>query len=414
MGQLRLRNMDGDNRSRLTVDFRWGDADATAQLKLPPADDATAQLPRIADAPPTEPPVDGEATPAIDEWEPNRPDAPAHHRRKRSRWLTALVVAGVLILVCSGVGAALAFGLLNRYEDKVAREDILGDIPQTDPGGRWDSGPLNFLVLGSDSRSDAAAPIDDPDGSRSDTIMVVHINADHQGAFIFSIPRDSYVNVPPGGSWKGGKNKINAAFAFGGAKLAAKTVYELTGIPLDGAMIVNFDGIHTMVGEVGTVHVCIPYSVKSIHTDRFWAAGCHDMGPEETEDFMRQRMSVPGGDFGRIHDQQLVVAALASRITDEGLVQNPLRLDRLISTAAESVTVDKNTNLRDLILALKNIKPDNIKFATTPYTGTFTSPAGSSVALDEAKAKALFEAVKNDKTTQWLQENPQKDPGNPN
>ena len=385
--------------------------------------DATAYIPRVQDPPADASVIEGAPTfgdaptqsfgavPAIDEWDPSKATSPPpNHRRKRSRWMTALVVTGVLIVVCSGIAAILAVTLANRYEDKVARDDILSEVPKVDPGGRWDSGPLNFLVLGSDSRADGAAPIDDPDGSRSDTIMVVHINADHKGAFIFSIPRDSYVNVPAGGAWKGGNNKINAAFAFGGAKLAAKTVYELTKIPLDGAMIVNFGGIHSMVREVGTVHVCIPYRVRSLHTDRVWSEGCHDMGPDETEDFMRQRMSVPGGDFGRIHDQQLVVKALADRITEQGLIQNPLRLDRLIVTAAESVTVDKDTNLRDLILAMKDIKPDNIKFATTPYTGTFTSPAGSSVRLDLPEAQKLFQAVVDDKTTEWLAAHPQKDP----
>jgi LCP family protein required for cell wall assembly len=270
---------------------------------------------------------------------------------------------------------------------------------------------MNFLVLGSDSRADDAAPADDPDGARSDTIMIVHVTADHKSAFVFSIPRDSYVNVPAGGSWQGGKNKINAAFAFGGAKLAAKTVYELTKIPLDGAMIVNFGGIHTMVGVVGTVNVCVPYTVRSIHTDRVWTSGCHEMGPDETEDFMRQRKSLPNGDFGRIQDQQLVIKALADKIVSEGLLSNPLRLDHLIVTAAESVTVDQSTNLRELILNLKDISPNNIAFATTPYKGTMTTSAGSSVELDMARAQQLFQAVIDDKTADWLSANPQQTPG---
>src|SRR5688500_5572839 len=165
--------------------------------------DATAYIPRVQDPPKDDAPTQSfGVVPAIDEWDPSKgipPETPTHHRRKRSRWMTALVVAGVLIVVCSGVAAILAVTVANRYEDKVARDDILSEVPKADPGGRWDNGPLNFLVLGSDSRAEGAAPIDDPDGSRSDTIMVVHINADHQGAFIFSIPRDSYVNVPAGG-----------------------------------------------------------------------------------------------------------------------------------------------------------------------------------------------------------------------
>ena len=40
--------------------------------------------------------------------------------------------------------------------------------------------------------------------------------------------------MPAGGSWPGGKNKINAALAYGGANLAARTVYNLTKVPLNG------------------------------------------------------------------------------------------------------------------------------------------------------------------------------------
>lgn len=339
----------------------------------------------------------------------DEPIAPVGHRRKRSKLVAALSIVGILALVCSGTAAALAFGLANRYENKVTRQDILGDLPKAQPVPGAKTSPMNFLVLGSDSRS-GSAPIDDPDGSRSDTIMLVHINAAHTSAFIFSIPRDSFVRVPAGGNWKGGDNKINSAFAFGGAKLAAKTVYELTKIPLDSAMIVNFDGIEKMVAEVGSVNVCIPYKVSSMHTTRVWEAGCHDMGPDETEDFVRQRKSVPGGDFGRIHDQQLVVKALADKITNEGLLTNPLQLDRLISTAAESVTVDQSTNLRDLVFALKDIRPANLTFATVPTKGTMNTFAGSSVQLDVPACQVLFQAVIDDKAAEWLAAHPQKDP----
>jgi LCP family protein required for cell wall assembly len=331
-------------------------------------------------------------------------------KRKRSPWVSALTIVGVLALVCTGTTVGLALGLEHRYENKVTREDILGDLPKADVPLGTKTVPMNFLMLGSDDMSGKNQNIDDPDGSRSDTIMLFHINAAHNRAFVMSIPRDSFVDVPAGGKWKGGLNKINAAFAFGGAKLSAKTVYNLTKIPLDSAMIVNFSGIAKMVDAVGTVNICIPYQVSSIHTGRVWSAGCHDMGPDETADFLRQRKSVPGGDLGRIQDQQLVVKALADRITSEGILTNPLQLDKLISTAASSLTLDKSTNLRDLVLALKDIRPADLSFATVPTAGTFDTFAGSSVKLDTAAANVLFQAVIDDKADEWLNVHPQARP----
>jgi LCP family protein required for cell wall assembly len=269
---------------------------------------------------------------------------------------------------------------------------------------------MNFLVLGSDSREDQETQSLDETGSRSDTIMIVHVNKAQTGAFVVSIPRDSYVDIPAAGDWGGGKNKINAALSFGGANLAAKTIYNLTKVPLNGAMLVNFDGVRKMVEAVGGVTVCTPFDVKSYFSDRFWAKGCHDMSPDEAEEFMRQRYYVPGGDFGRIKNQQNVIKGLMKKVASGDTLTNPVRLDSLISTAAESLTVDKNMNLRDLVFALKGINPDNVKFATAPHVGLETIDGiGSTVQLDMPGTQQLFQAVLDDKTDEWLAAHPQPD-----
>ncbi len=330
--------------------------------------------------------------------------------RKKSPWyLKALVITGATLMVVS-VGTYAAFiGLVNRYEDKVERQDILEGVPmpQVAPGAQ--NAPMNFLMLGSDSRDEESTEQADSTGSRSDTIMIVHIDKDRRGAFIVSIPRDSSVNVPAGGRWRGGKNKVNAAFSFGGANLTAKTVYELSNVPLNGAVIVNFAGVHAMISAVGGVHVCIPYTVKSSFTSKVWEKGCHDMGPEEAEEFMRQRKGTPGGDLGRIKNQQHVLKALADKATQAGMLTNPVKLDRLLTTTAESLTIDKNMNIRDLAFALKGIDSSNIKFATVPIRGTITTDAGSSVELDDIGAQELFAAIREDRTDAWLAAHPQPD-----
>jgi LCP family protein required for cell wall assembly len=219
------------------------------------------------------------------------------------------------------------------------------------------------------------------------------------------------VDVPAGGDWRGGKNKINAAFAYGGAALAARTIYNLTKEPLNGAMIVNFAGVRNMVEAVGGVRVCIPYRVVSSFGEykKTWEVGCHDMDGREAEVFMRQRKNVPGGDFGRMKSQQLVMAALAKKATSSGVITNPGRLDALLLTAARSLTVDKNLKLRDLAFALKGIDPDNIMFASAPHAGTIRTDVGSSVQLNEAACARLFQAIRDDRTAEWLAANPQPD-----
>jgi LCP family protein required for cell wall assembly len=340
--------------------------------------------------------------------------AAAEPARRRTSWaLKAMVVVGSVLLVISGGSLILLYGLSARYENKVTREDILEGVQAATD----DDHGMNFLVLGSDSRQSQDNQSLDETGTRSDTIMIVHVNKAKTGAFIVSIPRDSYVDIPPApGSWNGGPNKINAALSFGGANLAAKTIYNLTKVPLNGAMLVNFDGIERMVNAVGGVRVCPPYDVPNFFTEDYpqynagWQAGkCYDMKGEESMVFVRQRHDVPGGDFGRMRSQQLVMKALAEKATTSGVVLNPGKLNTLITTAAESLTVDKNMNLRDLAFALKGISPANVKFATAPALGTITTAAGSSVALDMPAVQTLFAAVIDDRTDEWLATHPQAD-----
>ena len=351
--------------------------------------------------------------PADDEHLGGRSTARA---RLKSPWyFKTLLILGCLLVVMSTGTLALVYGLSSRYEGKVTRDNhILDGVPQ--PRNAGDNGPLNYLVLGTDSRDPADSQGLDSTGTRSDTILLVHIARGRNSAFVVSIPRDSYVDIPAGGSWKGGKNKINAALSFGGANLAAKTVYELTRVPLNGAMIVNFAGVENMVDAVGGVHVCPPYDVPNYFTSDFpqynagWKKGkCYDMKGEEAEVFLRQRHDVPGGDFGRMRSQQLVMQALAQKATSAGIIANPLKLDRLLVTAAENLTVDKNLDLRSLAFQLKGISPGNIQYATAPHASIENTSAGSSVILDMTGCAELFKAVLDDDTGPWLAAHPQKD-----
>jgi LCP family protein required for cell wall assembly len=275
----------------------------------------------------------------------------------------------------------------------------------------WADGPLNLLLLGSDSRATEQGGVS-PIGERSDTIMIVHIARARDRASIVSIPRDSYVSVPAGGRWAGGKNKINAAFSFGGAPLAAKTVQQLTGVPLDGAMIADFGSVRQLVDAVDGVRVCITYRVSSIMSDKVWDPGCHDMTGAEADEFTRQRYDVPGGDFGRIHNQQLVIKAMIAKLTAGGLLTNPLKFDDLLITAADALTVDEDLDLRDLALAVRDIRPANVTYGTVPHTSaSLRTSAGDAVELDPEKAAAMFTAIKDDTIDRWLTEHKQPVPG---
>ena len=72
-----------------------------------------------------------------------------------------------------------------------------------------------------------------------------------------------------------------------------QTVQQLTGVPLDGAMIANFGSVHELVDAVDGVRVCVPYQVDSILSDKVWTEGCHDMTGTDADEFMRRRSTYP-------------------------------------------------------------------------------------------------------------------------
>jgi anionic cell wall polymer biosynthesis LytR-Cps2A-Psr (LCP) family protein len=151
----------------------------------------------------------------------------------------------------------------------------------------------------------------------------------------------------------------------------------LTKVPLNGAMLINFDGVNKMVDAVGGVHVCPPYDVPNFFTDDYgqykgWSAGrCYDMMGEEAMVFVRQRHDVPGGDFGRMRSQQLVMKALAEKATSSGVLLNPAKLDALISTAAKSLTVRQEHEPARPRLRAQGNQSGHIQFATAPATGLY-------------------------------------------
>lgn len=316
----------------------------------------------------------------------------------------ALIILSPVLLLALIAGAALALG--SRYDSQIKREDLLGTaVPQQVQRQHIASGPINLLLLGSDSRQGEPDQAD-VSGQRSDTIMLVHVAASRDRAAVISIPRDSFVYVPAGGSWRGGQTKINAALAYGGAPLAAKTVTRLTGVTLDGAIIANFDGVRRMVDAVGGVTVCIDQDIQSSSSPRVWTAGCHRMDGAEAQEFMRERKNVPGGDFGRMKDQQLVVRSILQEASSAGILSNPVRLDRLLMAATQNLTIDKNLNLPQLVAALRNVKPTAIEFATVPYRNpNLQTFAGSCVELDPQKSPAMFAAIRNDTVTGWIAKN---------
>ena len=155
----------------------------------------------------------------------------------------ALIALLVLFLLLVGGAAAFVGYLAYTVNDNVTHADLLPENrpPITAPDGTKvaETGTgTNFLVMGADTRPG--------DAGRSDVIVLVHIPADGETVNMIHFPRDLYVDIPGHG-----KDKINAAYAFGGEPLLVQTMENLLKIRIHHVAKTNFEGFENMTDAVG-------------------------------------------------------------------------------------------------------------------------------------------------------------------
>ncbi len=316
-----------------------------------------------------------------------------------------IVAVCLLGLVAAGsVAGYLALrSTLNRVE---TLDDPFAALPTRPPvtASPSERAPVNILMLGSDSRISAGDPSQWSYGAqRTDAIMLLHIPGDRQGAYVLSIPRDSWVPIPGHG-----EAKINAAFSWGGPSLMIQTVEQLTGVRIDHFMVADFDSFAALTDAVGGVEITIPADTYAFG-QRTFAAGTYLMDGEQALAYARQRYGLPGGDFDRIQRQQNWMRAIARAAFQRGVLSNPAELLVFLRTAAQSVAVDEGFGLsamRGLAMTLSDVEPENVMFLTVPTAGTGRSPDGrqSIVVVDHERLDPLMRAVAEDRLADYLLE----------
>jgi LCP family protein required for cell wall assembly len=316
-------------------------------------------------------------------------------------------LAVAVLLGAAGVGGWLYLHGVDQKVDRVSVAALADAKGQADPEGIT-AGAMNILLLGSDSR--------DPDkssGSRTDTIIVAHISADHKKVQLVSIPRDTWVYVPESTTTgEGGEySKINSAYAWGGADLMVRTVEKFTGLELDHVMMIDFAGFKEIIDALGGVDIAVDKTFTSIHSPyrKFTknAAGTTThMDGATALDYSRQRKQFADGDFTRIAHQHQIIKAVMDKATSSGTVTDLSNLTAFLNATASSVTVDDTLSPLNLAWALHTIGSSDVTFVTNPSSGTPTIDGQSVVRSDTQKSAELWESVGSDTVATWAIANP--------
>src|SRR6478609_11054663 len=179
------------------------------------------------------------------------------------------VVLATMVVIALVTGLSVVF-LYRHYNSNLTVVDVTKELGTDRPTPKGPSGPINILVMGSDNRNAPGDHIDNLTniGKRSDTTILVHLSADRKHAYGVSIPRDSVVNRPSCLDNKGKQISPpttgamwNDAFNIGGAGCTIRQFEQLTHVPVDHYIVVDFNGFRSMVDAIGGVDVCLPHAV---------------------------------------------------------------------------------------------------------------------------------------------------------
>ncbi|WP_051480581.1 LCP family protein [Cellulomonas sp. KRMCY2] len=338
---------------------------------------------------------------------------PAEPRRRRFRDRTLLFTLTIVLTVLV-VGATVAAGMfairlngnLERIADPFVALPSRPSMPAPTPDEAGDlpaDTAMNLLVLGSDSRVSAGDPGDWEQGAqRTDAIMLVHIPADNSAAYVMSIPRDSWVDIPGHGM-----AKINAAYSYGGPALLIETMEQLTDVRIDHLAIADFESFTELTDAIGGVRMTLKEDLVD-HGTLILPAGEHQLTGEQALTYVRQRKNLARGDFDRVQRQQAWVRAIMDKVRNDGVLTSPNRLTTFLDTATRSVAVDEGFSVQEMLgigNRVKGLASADVQFFTVPIEGIGTSADGQSIVLlDEAPFDTLMAAVRDDALAGYLAE----------
>lgn len=212
-----------------------------------------------------------------------------------------------------------------------------GGVQQAGPEEKSDFGKFNVLILGLDGRQGV--------NDRADTIILASLDGEAKEAQLLSIPRDTRVKI------KGGWDKINAAYAYGGVDLAKETVAEFLDVNIDRYVVVDFNSLVKLVDELGGIEIDVPVRMYVPLEGIDLQPGKQHLDGEQVLAYARFR-GTSEGDIGRAKRQQEVIMLLADKILR---AENIGRIPQIIPIFKEDVRTD--LTVKEMI-ALARLAPD--------------------------------------------------------
>ena len=309
--------------------------------------------------------------------------APGRRRRRLRIALVSLASATVLI----GAAAAGSYIYLNHEVGSIPRVPVKF-LSQDDSNG----GTTVLLT------SSQVGPTGLSDGQRVDSdtglIMLLHINANKAAGGAVSIPPQAWVSVPGYGEMP-----LGNVIAVGGASLLTETVHNLTGVPIDHYVRINFNQVASVVDALGGVTVTLPKTTESF--GQLFYQGMNKVNGTEALKYARQPSLT---ETGRVERQGSLMRAVLSKLADHDLLTNPLTMTHVLNALTRMITVDStftNSQVLSWATGLGDLPSGAITFVTAP-----TQTMDGSTTLSPVESKALWSAINKDSVALFAKQHP--------
>jgi LCP family protein required for cell wall assembly len=322
-------------------------------------------------------------------------DEPKAPRRRRK-----ITVGRVVKYVALALGAWLLLSLVLFLVSAQIQSSKISDAADAklSGGGYPLTSPNTILVLGSDARvKGKAEPGAETIGqsSRSDSIMLLRIGGGANAQL--SILRDTVVDIPGHG-----RNKINAAYAFGGPALAIQTVENYLGTPINHLIEVNFENFPDLINSLGGITYTGNCVISKINggsrnggTTLRLKAGTHELNGDQALALARTRHNdcrPQEDDRARVRRQQKILSAIKGKVTS---FETFIRLPWVSWAAPKAIRSDMSGPTLLGLVGAELTSGDATKQVLAP-TRTETLPdGGAGLTVDDAsKQRAVDEFLK--------------------
>lgn len=290
----------------------------------------------------------------------------------------SLAIFLVLILAVGGVVFGKGYFKLKKvFNGSSSAAALQADVDPTLLKGEGD-GRVNILMLGVGGAGHDG-------GDLTDTIMIASVDPVNNQAVLFSIPRDLWVKMP--NNYISNYQKINAAYESGKYKYLGKndisnantkaiqagfdaadsTIERVMGVPIHYNVLVDFQAFRQAIDTVGGITINAPEQLydptmawENDHSPIIAKIGINNFDGKHALNYVRSRET--SSDFARSQRQRAVMLALKDKVTNLGVLANPVKISSLLNDFGDNVKTDISlSDMQRMVAIMKKIPSSQIQ-----------------------------------------------------